>query len=179
MKTMSLPVVSVLVVMALFSCASRPIIAATTAQEKEPQPMLVSVKRLSMDSALKIAQATISSCRKAGVQVSVVVLDRNGNEQVVLRDVLASSLTMEIAKKKATAALLFNQPSSAMHGRFPDYSIPKLNSLLIEGGAVPINAGGTILGAVGVSGAPSPTTDESCAKAGHDAIIDDLEMAGE
>jgi uncharacterized protein GlcG (DUF336 family) len=34
-----------------------------------------------------------------------------------------------------------------------------------------------LLGAVGVSGAPSGETDEACAQAGIDRVQDDLEMA--
>jgi uncharacterized protein GlcG (DUF336 family) len=32
------------------------------------------------------------------------------------------------------------------------------------------------MGGIGVSGAPSPMTDEACAKAGLAAVQDDLEM---
>ncbi len=34
-----------------------------------------------------------------------------------------------------------------------------------------------MLGGVGVSGAPAGETDEECAQAGVDAVIDDLEMS--
>ncbi|WP_455198760.1 heme-binding protein [Kaarinaea lacus] len=40
-----------------------------------------------------------------------------------------------------------------------------------------MNAGGNILGGIGVSGAPSGEIDEKCAQAGVNAIIDELEMA--
>ncbi|MFK5894393.1 MAG: heme-binding protein, partial [Pseudomonadota bacterium] len=40
-----------------------------------------------------------------------------------------------------------------------------------------INIAGIIYGAVGVSGAPSGKTDEKCAKAGVEAISEELEMA--
>jgi uncharacterized protein GlcG (DUF336 family) len=39
-----------------------------------------------------------------------------------------------------------------------------------------IEAGGSLLGAVGVSGAPGGDADESCAKAGIEAIKDKLEF---
>jgi len=159
----------------LISCLSMTGLAAN--EDKQAQPILVNIKRLSMDTALRVAQASLKACRKAGVQVTVTVLDRSGDEQVVLRDVLASNVTLEISKKKAYAALVFNQPSSAMHKQFPDYSIPKIDRILIEGGGMPISAGGKLLGAVGISGAPSPKLDEDCAKAGIDAVIDDLEMS--
>lgn len=44
-------------------------------------------------------------------------------------------------------------------------------------GAVLIEEGGQVYGAVGVSGAPGGEIDESCAKAGAAAIAEDLEMA--
>ena len=44
-------------------------------------------------------------------------------------------------------------------------------------GGLPIEVGGALVGAVGVSGAPSGVTDEECAQAGVDAVLDDLEMA--
>jgi uncharacterized protein GlcG (DUF336 family) len=45
----------------------------------------------------------------------------------------------------------------------------------LAGGLV-IEAGGTMLGAVGVSGAPGGDKDEACAKAGLDAIRDKLDF---
>lgn len=46
----------------------------------------------------------------------------------------------------------------------------------MSAGGVPIQAGGQLLGGVGVSGAPAGETDEERAQAGVDAVIDDLEM---
>ena len=72
------------------------------------QPVLVDIKRMSLDTALKLAQASIQACRKEGVQVAVTVVDRGGHPQVVLRDVLAQDLTLEISKQKAYTAMTFN-----------------------------------------------------------------------
>ena len=145
---------------------------------KEEQPTVVNIKRMSLDVALRIAQAAIDQCRKEGVQVAVTVVDRGGHPQVVLRDVLAQDLTLPISKKKAYTAMSFNLKTSAMVGRFKDpYTVPKVDSLIIAAGGVPITASGNILGGVGVSGAPSGETDEKCAQAGADAVSDDLEMA--
>lgn len=145
----------------------------------EEQPVLVDIKRMSLDTALKIANATIKACRKEGVQVAVTIVDRGGHPQVVLRDVLAQDLTLEISKQKAYTAMTFNSATSAMAGRFKDpFSIGKIQGIVMSAGGIPVNAGGNIMGGIGVSGAPSGETDEKCAKAGLDAVIDDLEMAG-
>jgi uncharacterized protein GlcG (DUF336 family) len=44
------------------------------------------------------------------------------------------------------------------------------------GGGLMIEAGGSLLGAIGVSGAPGGKEDDVCAAAGIDAIRDDIEF---
>lgn len=141
-------------------------------------PPIIPIKRLSMEMALQIAQGAIEQCRKEGVQIAVTVVDRGGHAQAVLRDVLAMDLTLTISKQKAYTAMSFNSPTSALENRFKTpFAVGKIDGLVMSAGGLPINAGGTILGGVGVSGAPSGETDEKCAKAGIDAVIADLEMA--
>ena len=139
-------------------------------------PAIVSISRLSMDMATKLAKATIDACRKENVNVAVTVVDRGGHPQVVLRDTLAMDLALPISRQKAYTALSFNTATSQLEGRFPgNYSVPKLDSVIIAAGGLPITAGGSIVGGVGVSGAPSGVTDEKCAQAGIDAIKFELE----
>lgn len=142
------------------------------------EPVIVPIKRLSMEMAQQIAQAAVEACREEGVQVAATVIDRGGHPQAVLRDVLAMDLTLTISRQKAYTALSFNSPTSALEGRFEGtYAVPKIDGLVISAGGLPITAGGTILGGVGVSGAPSGETDEKCAQAGIDAVSADLEMS--
>ena len=143
----------------------------------EEQPLTVTIKRLSLTTATRIAQAAIDQCRKEGVQIAVTVVDRGGHPQVVMRDVLAPDLTLDISQRKAYTAMAFVAPTSSMEDRFPgNYSVPKVDKLIIAAGGVPIQAAGQLLGGVGVSGAPSGKTDEKCAAAGVKAVQDDLEM---
>ena len=148
------------------------------AQATETQPVLVNVPRMSLDMAVTAAQATIKACRKEGVQVAVTIVDRGGHPQVVLRDVLAMDLTLTVSRDKAWTALSFNTPTSRLAGRFDSaLSVAKTPGLVFSAGGLPIQAGGSIIGGIGVSGAPSGETDEGCAQAGLDAIQDELEMA--
>lgn len=150
---------------------------AVSAAPKPDQPLTVNIKRLSLDTALRIGKAAIDQCRKEGVQITVTVVDRGGHEQVVLRDVLAMPISTPISKKKAYTAMTFNAPTSQLENLFKGaYSVPKLDELMIAAGGVPINIGGNIMGGIGVSGAPSGVTDEICAQAGLAAVRDDLEM---
>ncbi len=141
------------------------------------EKMTHNIKRLSLETALRIAQGAIEQCRKEGVQIAVTVVDRGGHEQVVLRDVLAMDITIPISKQKAHTAMAFNSPLSEMQERFTGaYGVPKIDGLVISAGGIPVNVGGNLMAGIGVSGAPSGETDEKCARAGLEAVLADLEM---
>jgi uncharacterized protein GlcG (DUF336 family) len=147
------------------------------AQTAGKQPVLVSIKRMSLDTALKAARAAIEACRKEGVQIAVTVIDRGGHAQVVLRDVLAPDVTLRISRGKAYAAMSFVAPTSQLEGRFNrPFDPPSAGGGVFSAGAVPVQAGGELVGAIGVSGSPSGQTDERCARAGIEAITEDLEL---
>ncbi|MCB1754244.1 MAG: heme-binding protein [Gammaproteobacteria bacterium] len=136
---------------------------------------VVAVKRLTLDAAQGVAQATVEECRKQGVQVTATVVDKNGTVQAVLRDTLAPPISLQISKEKAYTAANFSVATSQL----TDLSaspIGAVDGLTMSAGGVLIEAGGTIYGAVGVSGAPSGETDEACAMAGVQAVVEDLEM---
>lgn len=136
----------------------------------------VSVKRLTLDSAMTIARAAIEECRSQGIQAGVTVMDRNGIVQVALRDTVAPPITLPISEGKARAAVNFGVSTEQLADR-ANGPIGRTPGLVMARGGLLIEAGGNNYGAVGVSGAPSGETDEQCAQAGINAIIDDLEMA--
>ena len=96
-RTIAIAVVCVLVVAVSSSAFS----AGNTGQ-----PLTVNIKRLSLDTALRIGKAAIEKCRKEGVQITVTVIDRGGDAQVVLRDTLAMDVSIPISMKKAYTATL-------------------------------------------------------------------------
>lgn len=154
-----------------------PLIFLLSNSVQAEEPLTISIKRMKLETALRIAQAAITQCRKEGVQIAVTVVDRSGHAQVMLRDVLAMDITLEISKQKAHTAMAFNAALSTMEDRFTKpFQVAKLDGLIISAGGIPINIGGSILGGIGVSGAPSGKTDEKCAKAGLAAVSEDLEM---
>ena len=160
-----------------FTTAIMLLTLASPAAQSADAPLTISIKRMSLETVTRIAQAAIAECRKQGVQVAVTVVDRSGHPQIVMRDVLAMDITLPISKQKAHTAMAFNTELSALQGRFTgSYQVPKLDGLIVSAGGIPINIGGTILGGIGVSGAPSGEVDEKCAKAGLDAVRDDLEL---
>ena len=139
-------------------------------------PMMVSVKRLSLETAQQIAQATVDACREKGIQIGVTVVDRDGVVQTQLRDTIAAPITIPISYKKAYTAVNFNAATSVLEPR-ADTAVGRQDFLVMSAGGVTVEVGGSLVAGVGVSGAPSGETDEECAQAGVDAVQDDLEMA--
>ena len=154
--------------------AAAAIALATPALAEDP--MMVSVKRLSLETAQTVAQAAVAACREKGIQIGVTVVDRDGVVQAQLRDTIAAPITVPISYKKAYTAANFNAATSALEPR-ADTAVGRQDFLVMSAGGVTIEVGGALLGAVGVSGAPAGETDEECAQAGVDAVQDDLEMA--
>jgi uncharacterized protein GlcG (DUF336 family) len=148
-------------------------LSGTLAQAGEP--LVISVKRLSTDVAVKVAQGALDACRKKGIQVAATVVDREGVVQVQLRDTIAAPITVTISRMKAFTAVNFAAATSSL-ARRADTPVGRVQGLVMSPGGVPIEVGGSLLGAVGVSGAPPGETDEACAKAGIAKVQDELEL---
>lgn len=150
------------------------------AQAAQGQSDLVSVQRMSMELARDIAQGALKACRDQGYQVSAVVVDRSGDTQALLRDVYAPRMTMEIAKEKAGAVILSGTASAALDENRSDIAadLNHLDEVLTMAGGLPIEAQGSLVGAVAVSGAPGGDIDAECAQAGLDQVADRLQFGG-
>lgn len=135
-------------------------------------------KTLTPAAALTVAQAALKNCSDAGYQIAVSVVDRAGVPQVMLRDRFAGPHTPETAERKAWTAVSFKQETSVLAEVVPQgeaWAMQHVTRALPLGGGVRILDGeGSLLGGVGVSGAPGGTLDEDCAKAGIAAIEDDI-----
>jgi uncharacterized protein GlcG (DUF336 family) len=144
------------------------------------QDALVTFKLLSPELALELAQATLADCRKQGFQVAVAVVDRFGVTQVMLRDRFAGAHTPRTAIGKAWTAASFRTNTTELVGATqpgsPQAGVRNLPRAVILGGGVMIEAGGSLVGAVGVSGAPGGDADDACAKAGIAAVRDKLDF---
>jgi len=139
------------------------------------------VKRMSMELSRDIAQAAVKECRNKGYQVTAAVVDRNGTPQVVMRDVYAPEVSYRIAKQKAYTAVEFSADTHEVLQNRGDIggTLNHVGRLLFaDGGLIVETGGGSIVGAVGVSGAPEGEIDRSCAQAGLDAVSDRLQFAG-
>lgn len=135
---------------------------------------------LTPETALKATLAALEDCRKRGFQVAVAVVDRAGVAQTMLRDRFAGPHTVNTAINKGYTAVSFRvdtlELSKQTQAGSPSSGVRAIPNVVAIGGGVLIQAGGTLLGAIGVSGAPGGEADEACAKAGIAAIRDDIEL---
>jgi uncharacterized protein GlcG (DUF336 family) len=138
------------------------------------------VRVLTPETALKAAQAALKKCRDGGYQVAVAVVERTGVVQVLLRDRFAGPHTPDLAAAKAYTAASFRTGTSELAeatqpGRTQS-GIRHRPGVAAVGGGKMIEAGGSLLGAIGVSGAPGAREDDACAEAGIEAIREDIEL---
>ncbi len=139
-----------------------------------------SIRVLTPDTALKAARAAQAKCRAGGYQVAVAVVDRMGVVQVLLRDRFAGPHTVDMAGAKAHTAVSFRTSTAELAeatqpGR-PQSGIRNRPGVAAVGGGLMIEAGGSLLGGIGVSGAPGGREDDACAAAGIAAIREDIEL---
>ena len=144
------------------------------------QEATYTTRLLTPEAALTAARAALDSCRKQGFQIAVVVSDRHGLPQVLLRDRFAGAHTVDMATNKAWTAASFRTDTASLAaetqpGR-PMSGIRALPRVIAAGGGQVIQAGGNVLGAIGVSGGPGGAADDACAKAGIKAIADAIEF---
>ena len=137
-------------------------------------------KVLTPETALKAAQAALKKCRDSGYQAAVAVVDRMGVTQVFLRDRFAGPHTVDMAQAKAWTAASFRTSTTELaqgtQPGSPQAAIRNRPGVAAVGGGLMIEAGGSLVGAIGVSGAPGGKEDEMCAAAGVAAIREDIEL---
>ena len=141
---------------------------------------LVEHKTLSLGLAADLAEAALVSCQESDFQVAVAVVDRFGVLQVLLRDRFAGPHTPDTARRKAWTAVSFRSDTQSLatltSPESPQAAARDISDALMLGGGVPIEAAGSIVGGVGVSGAPGGEEDDRCARAGIDSVVEQLEF---
>src|ERR1700739_1735601 len=140
------------------------------------------VKKHSISSELaqKMVDAAVAKARELGVSENVAILDDGGNLKAFNRMDGAPIPTIEMAQNKAYTALLGVSTQDFFNFIQSDPSllagIPTLSRMAAWGGGFPIKVDGEVVGAIGVSGAPTVQNDIDCARAAL-ALVSDV-MAG-
>jgi uncharacterized protein GlcG (DUF336 family) len=141
------------------------------------------VKKLSIsyELARKMVDAALAKAGELGVNENVAILDDGGNLKAFGRMDGAAILSIEIAQHKAYTALFGVSTQDFFNFIQADPSllagIPTLARVAAYGGGFPIKVDGEIVGAIGVSGAPTVQNDIDCAKAALALVPDAVPTA--
>ena len=117
---------------------------------------------LTYDSAAKIRDACLTFAREKKLDVAIAVHDEAGRLLTFARMDGANTAVSDIALWKSRSAAIYRSPSAET----ARWNAPMLPGIATAGGGVTIFASdGQALGAIGVSGGPTPD-DIACAEAG-------------
>jgi glc operon protein GlcG len=132
-----------------------------------------------MSLTLQQAEAVVAAARRhaavLGLDVAIAVLDRRGDDVLVVRMDGARYTGFEVARGKALVSATFGRPSADMTAMGEAPVGRRVNALnhermVYSQGAVPLELErGRVVGAIGVSGA-QPSEDEEIAAAGAAAL---------
>lgn len=153
------------------------VFAALTVSGTASAQGVVTTKQISAEVANGIAMATIEQCRKDGFRVSVAIVDRAGNIQALLRDEGVGPHTPDTARRKAFTSASFGITTADFAARVAQPGNAALNDIagvITLAGGIPVRAGSDLIGGIGVGGAPSGASDETCAKAGLEKFAGQL-----
>jgi uncharacterized protein GlcG (DUF336 family) len=143
---------------------------------KNPMANLVKKHSISSELAQKMVNAAVAKAREIGVTENVAILDDGGNLKAFSRMDGAPIPTIEMAQNKAYTALLGVSTQDFFNFIKGDPSllagIPTLSRVAAWGGGFPIKVDGEVVGAIGVSGAPTVQNDVDCARAALALVSD-------
>ena len=131
---------------------------------------------ISSELAQKMVNAAVAKAREIGVTENVAILDDGGNLKAFSRMDGAPIPTIEMAQNKAYTALLGVSTQEFFNFIKGDPSllagVPTLSRVAAWGGGFPIKVDGEVVGAIGVSGAPTVQNDVDCARAALALVSD-------
>src|SRR5437016_7240242 len=131
---------------------------------------------ISSEIAQKNVDAALAKARELGVSENVAILDDGGNLKAFSRMDGAPILSIEMAQNKAYTALFGVSTQAFFNFIQSDPSllagIPTLARVAAWGGGFPIKVEGEVVGAIGLSGAPTVQNDIDCAKAALALVSD-------
>ncbi len=155
------------------------VVAILSASAAAAADALPTKPTLSLDAAKRAADGCEAMAREKGWKINIAIVD-DGAHLVLFRHMPGSALiSRDIAIRKAESAIKIPLPTRALGERAYGTGgkpaaapgIAAIGGLTLFPGGLPIKAGSTPVGGIGVSGATGDQ-DEECAQAGLDAITD-------
>ena len=137
---------------------------------------VVTKHSISSELAQNMVNAAVAKARELGVAENVAILDDGGNLKAFSRMDGAPILSIEMAQNKAYTALFGVSTQDFFNFIQGDPSllagIPTLSRVAAWGVGFPITVRGEVVGAIGLSGAPTVQNDVDCARAALALVAD-------
>jgi len=126
---------------------------------------------LTLEGAKLVAGTAAAEAKKGNEGASIAIVDDGGNLMYLERIQPTFPMGATISTEKARTAALFQKPTKILEDAIVGGRTPLLNawSAPLNGGE-PIMLSGTVVGAIGVSGASSAARDAAIAIAGAGAL---------
>jgi len=135
---------------------------------------LVMTEKLDWSTAEKLAAEAVRVCAERGYSVTATVVDPSGHQQVVIKGDTVPLQSLSVSYRKAYTAYSYGQAfnkntiSELVAAKLTGPENGALNTvpevLFIPGGVTLRKADNTVIGGLGVSGAPGGDKDEACAQ---------------
>lgn len=133
---------------------------------------IVTTEKLSWRLASQLAADAVGICASRGYSVTATVVDTTGHQQAVVKGDTVPLQSLSVSYRKAYTAYSYGQAFDKAstgdlirsgHGGPADAALNTIPEVLFVPGGVTIRSGKTVLGGLGVSGAPGGEKDEMCA----------------
>ncbi len=147
---------------------------------RPPGPPPPPARGPALDLAVEAAQTAIATCQANGYKVSAVVVNSAGDTRAVLAADGAPSMTVAFATRKAYTANAFKKASGQVgedakaDKALADKIAADPKMITWAGGEPLVAADGSVVGALGVGGAPGGDKDDVCTNAAIAKIKDRL-----
>lgn len=135
----------------------------------------ITIEKLNWRTATELASSAVDVCEKNGYSVTASVVDPTGHQQAVVKGDKVPLQSLSVSYRKAYTAysygLAFNKNSTSelvgakLAGPVDGAVLATVPEVLfIPGGVTIRKKDGTVIGGIGVSGAPGGDKDEVCAQ---------------
>lgn len=126
---------------------------------------------ITLAQAKKVMAAAEAEAKKSPFPVAIYIVEPTGEMVMMERMDNTQYGSVTLAQKKAEASAMFKRPSQVFQDHVQaNVYLLTLGAPTVVGGGLPIEVGGKIIGAIGVSGSPGSAQDEAVAKAGVEAL---------
>jgi glc operon protein GlcG len=133
---------------------------------------LPSKKSLNLAAIKTMVAAAEAEAEKRNVQVTICIVDENGNVLFLQKADGAAINTVQFAQKKARHSAIYKRPSKVAADQLKagDFGLLAFPDIFPNQGGLPIRVGPDVIGGIGVSGAPSEV-DEAIGQVAINALL--------